>query len=451
MKNQHGGLKLKNPSKQGFTPVYDMINSPSGNLNLLTYKSLKGFMISLDVNSEDTEYLTLSGSQFTKPVTSFILKFAVITPDNDETLPSYKTIDKSSESKESYFDEAKLQQRIWKTSIFGGRPEICPPVANFSLFDNNNSKNLLQFLQSKTSGDTKEIFDYLFNCVNNDSSNGIGVIIMPKVEMSTTFGDFIYKPNGTNFYRITINTEYKNDAYAYVTAQIARLFINIGVIHFDLHSGNALIYLTSDNKIKSLLIDFGRASDIMIDKDDDYLTISEKQEMRKMKGDFFDTLFSIESDAPDKTKANFIISVLDYIADVDYDKNQQLFQFSDPNRYQMDWYKNYPKRSFVPVKAFDILKESVVTEGTKMMPNTIKQYERQGFLINFDKDISSFIVPFPISSQLAPVPSSNQVCDKETGMCTIMGGKKYKRTRKIKKTKKTRKTRKTKKSKKIRH
>ena len=90
MSKQFGGLKLKNSSKTGFKAVYDMINSSSGTVNLLTYKSLKGFMFILNVSAGDSEYLTLNGTQFTKPVTSFILKFAVITPRNDESLDGYK-------------------------------------------------------------------------------------------------------------------------------------------------------------------------------------------------------------------------------------------------------------------------------------------------------------------------------------------------------------------------
>ena len=440
MRKQRGGLKLKNSSKKGFKAVYDMINSSSGSLNLLTYKSLKGFMIFLNVSDSDSEYLTLNGTQFTKPVTSFILKFAVITPTNDDTLPNYKGVEKSSESKDSYFEEAKLQQGIWKQSITGGRPEICPPVANFSLFDNNNSKSLLQFLQSKTTGSTKEVFDYLFNCVNTTSTSEIGVIVMPKVENSETFGDFLYAPNGTNFYGISLNTEYKNDAYAYVTAQIARLFIDIGVIHFDLHSGNALVYLSSTNSIKSLLIDFGRASNIMSTTDDDYLTSAEKQQLKDKKNDFFNSLFSIQPDAPDKEKAKFILSVLDYIADTDFSKNQQLFQFSDKDRYQMDWYRNYPRRSFVPVKAFEILKASISSEGSKILPTTIKRCENQGYLIDFSKGVSAFVVPFPTAAE----PLCNEEME-EMGMCTIMGGRKHKKTKRTKKNKKTRKHKKSRK------
>ena len=37
MSKQLGGLKLKHPSKAGFKALYDMINSTSGRINLLTF------------------------------------------------------------------------------------------------------------------------------------------------------------------------------------------------------------------------------------------------------------------------------------------------------------------------------------------------------------------------------------------------------------------------------
>ena len=37
MYKQNGGLKKKYPEKKGFKPVFDMINSPSANITLLTY------------------------------------------------------------------------------------------------------------------------------------------------------------------------------------------------------------------------------------------------------------------------------------------------------------------------------------------------------------------------------------------------------------------------------
>jgi hypothetical protein len=434
MKKQNGGLKLAHPSKQGFQAVYDMINSSSGRLKLLTYESLKGFMITLDVDPDDSEYLALDGNRFTKKVTSFILKFAVITPDNDTNLPVYNRINKLSETKDSFFDEAKLQQHIWKKSISGGRPEICPPVANFSLFDNNNSKELLTFLKGKTTGSAKNIFKYLFKCVYDNPTYEIGVIIMPKVEDSITFGDFLDLPDGTVFQGITLNTEYKNTAYVCVTSQIARLFIDVGVIHFDLHAYNALIYLTPTNEIKCLLIDFGRASDIMSGTNDEYLNIDDKNEFKNHKDNYFKVLFNIQKYSQnDDTKKDYMLSLLSYIARNDYFKNQEKFNFNDIKRYQMNWYDDYPKDPIVPVNAFNILLESTTTMGTKITGYTIQNYERQGYLIHFNNDVSSFIVPFP-----GP-PTSSTDCD--SGNCVISGGRKNKKTIQNKNNKKQVKSR----------
>jgi hypothetical protein len=180
----------------------------------------------------------------------------------------------------------------------------------------------------------------------------------------------------------------------------------------------------------------------MTDTVDDYLNVSEKQKMREKKEEFFNGLFDLNEDAPDKEKGKFILSILDYIADIDLEKNQQLFNFADAQRYQMDWYRNYPRRSYVPVMAFNILKETTTSEGTKMLPDTIKRYESQGFLINFSRGVAGFIVPFPSTSA-----ATSEDCDEVSSICPIMGGRKNKKSKKHK-TKKRRKTRKHKRSKK---
>jgi hypothetical protein len=447
MKIQKGGLKLKNPSKIGFNAVYDMINSNSGRLKLFTYNSLKGFMITLEVNEADSEYLTLNGTQFTKPVTSFILKFAIITPYDNEKLPPYNGVEKASESQDSYFEEAKLQQRIWKTSISGGREEICPPVANFSLFDNDNAKSLLQFLQGKTIRDinTKNVFDYLFSYINTNIESEIGIIVMPKVERSTTFSDFMKRPNGSDFYGLTLNQEIKTRAEICVAAQVSRLLIDIGVIHFDLHMKNALIFLTSGNKIECILIDFGRASNIMNDYDDEYLDRTEKKNMTRKKDEFFDFLFRNDDD--DDIKKRLVFTILKTIADIDKQKNQAMFVYSQPNYYQMQWFDNFPKTDYVLLDTFNKLKKSTEVLQTRITNGTIKAYEREGNFVNFDKEITDFIVPFP----------KIQSCSDDTkqGNCNVMGGmktktktckkhKKHKKNKKHKKHKKTRRIDKTK-------
>ena len=150
---QFGGLKLKHVRKQGFQAVSDMLRNPKSKLEILTYLSYKGFVFVLNVQEEFSEYFTLHEGRFDKPVTSFILKFALIKKYITELPPlrlsNRVVVKKATESKQSFFEEAKLQQHVWKKSISEGKPAICPSIANFSLFDTIQSTNLLQFLQTK--------------------------------------------------------------------------------------------------------------------------------------------------------------------------------------------------------------------------------------------------------------------------------------------------------------
>ena len=440
MNVQFGGLKLKDTNKTGFTPIIDMINKPSSQMKVLTYSSLKGFMITLDVSEDDTEYFGLKNGRFEKPVTSYLLKFAVISPNNDEKIPSYKNVKKATESQESFYEEAKLQQNIWTKSISGGRPELCPPVANFSLFDNNNSKNLCVFFKNKSVDKVKDIFDYFDDLLQLHNDYGLGVLIMPNIQGSLKFGDFLRAPVDK------VDKAAKNEAYASVSAKVVRLFVEIGVIHFDLHDGNALIYFKPDG-IDSVIIDFGRASNILTSNNDDYLSPDEKVDARKEKEKFYNQLLSMDPNSPDVDKKQYILDVLNYVADLDFEKNQQMFQFSDPDRYQMDWFEKMPSER-VPVETFNILMGSIKTIGLKMSVSTIKTYMSKGYILDFNRrPLDSFIAEFPETSvpyatpsiskmfKFSPsnvVPSQNslghvyssQDCDELTGMCTVSGGRK---------------------------
>jgi hypothetical protein len=376
-------------------------------------------MITLNVPEAHSEYSGINGIRFTKVVSSFILKLAVITPVGDEELEDYykgsEKIEKSSESKESYFEEAKLQQTIWKRSIAGGRPELCPSVANFSLFDNTDSTDFLIFLRSKvTTPELGVAIDYLLRqIVNPDWS--IGVIVMPTIRDSVQFWDFVqdHKPlydkktlrNRTILKVNEKNMEAVTDAYAYVTAQIVSLFIDIGVVHFDLHMGNSLIY--ESDGIKSVIIDFGRASDITIQREDEYFPmvlgvtgepeVPGKTTLFREKNDYYKEFFTLAEAGSEKDKRDFIIRVLDTVADIGFKKNRAHRAYSKSNAYQMDWYEDYDKFEKAPLKAFEILKELIdPSNGKKGMPaTTLYDFEKKGNLVNFKKPLDEFIVKFP--------------------------------------------------------
>lgn len=433
MSTQNGGLKLIHPEKPDFQPIYDMITR--GELKILTYSSLKGFIFTLTVSKTDSEYLTFGGTKFIKPVTSFILKFAIMTPKNDTPLDDYKDRYKLSESNHSYIEEAQLQQQIWKSSILGNKPELCPSVANFSLFDNNNSKELLAFLQRQnTTTETQDVFTYLSTQINKSEGNEIGVIVMPNVENSTTFKDFLRK---TNFNGINVDAELKNKAYAYVIAQIARLFIDIGVIHYDLHLENVLIYSAPGKTIKSVLIDFGKASDIQTDvtkKPKTRLQVNKRLSRLELKEQLYNKIFDLTINTPDK-KNEFILETLDYIAST-----------YPPDRHQMDWWKDVRTNNDITTMAFDTLTQMFTNnDGGRMglSRKRLTEYEKQGHFLNFNnKALTDFYVPFPDPSPIlepvaptkkSPTKKSRPTSNKRGGFSVLRSGRQTKKQRKSRK------------------
>jgi hypothetical protein len=455
MDNQYGGAKLKPEKsiavksvrgtiktdtpkiiikKDGFKPVYNMVNRVDSKLSLLTANSLKGFMINLTVNKQDTEYLNLRDRQFTYPVTNFILKFVIIRGTNDPILDSYNGIRKSFESRQSFFEEAKLQQLVWSKSIIDGKPAICPSVANLSMFDTINSENLMQFFLDKvntepTTTSSEPTATSTFEYLKKNSTikdRGIGVLTMPAITQSTTIDRFLNLRDNSLFYGTVITHEIKSRAISSVFAQIARLFIDIGVVHLDLHPGNVMIYLDSDktilkpdDKIKTLLIDFGRASNIM-NETKDVFEIEEKIVALNVKNTYYYRFGEMNLSNSADEKRKYMENVLDTIANVDFSINQ--LHYRDGSRYQMMWYEQYRKYYLYEnnvirheyknlfVNAFDMLKNMMGANIDKpgIAPTTIKTYQRNGSFVNFNAPIEKFIVPFPgpvtHSAQTLPVP-----------------------------------------------
>lgn len=399
---QFGGLKLKNPNKLGFQAVYDMLDNPRSTLTLLTHESLKGFLFVLNVHENDSEYFALHKGKFVSKVTSYIFKIVLITTRSNKTLKPFvskdgKSIDKESESKQSYFNEAKLQQHVWKKSISRGREAICPPVANFSLFNYSNSQKFINFLRVKVTNLIEvEVAEYLMNNVNRSTT--IGAILMPNIQQSVTVKKFLRssKFNG----RPKLKKE-EDFIRAKLAAQVVRLFIEVGVIHLDLHLGNALVY-EENGLVNCLMIDFGSASDIM-NGDEDELTLNEKKGMIRHKNDFFDRFLHLNGKTrlTDDAKNQFMIDVLDNIKDTDQRINQRNFakSYNDVTKYQMFWYEDIKKTRLL-IMAYNILAEYTVNTT----PNVIllNRLIKTGFLIDFSKNISYFDnIDFPSESREA--------------------------------------------------
>ena len=398
-----GGLKLKKRHETGFTAIYNMLNLPGSTLELLTYSSLKGFMFTVTVaKGEDGGYLDYDGNKFKKEVTRYLLKIAMLSSNNDDYMPSYKNVTKRTESEKSYFDEAVMQQTIWKRSITtGGKTPLCPPVANFSTFGNRDSRYLLNFLLSKASSpETKEVLDYLYSeCIISSKSLSTGIIVMPMISNSKTFSDYEDARGLIVSDRSTRTTgrkldEVLDDAYIDATAEMIRLFIDIGVLHFDAHMGNVLVYTTNTiDTPKCVVIDFGRASNIMNDDaNDEYLNRTEKKEVRAKKDMFYNRFLE-----GGPGKKNFIKEVCEYYRSTDYTKNEKIFG-SELEDAESSWLWTYVEDqpdTFL-VKVYDKLKEIItVTKDTGIQAATITRLEKEGRFFNVHGALKDFKFLFP--------------------------------------------------------
>jgi hypothetical protein len=421
MDNQYGGVKRVDPTNPPdqedsedlkitiknsvFNRVYNMLNRDNSIMSAFNGNSLKGFMINLTVNETDTGYKNLNTSgKFTVPVTNFILKIVITTDIPNRDLKFYKNVRKLSESQESFFTEAKLQQYIWKQSIISGRPAICPSVAELIMFDEKQSELLMDFFtdskannnEKATTVDNNDVFDFLsYKSQIFYPDRGIGVLVMPTITQSFTLREFLKLRDDRNDRddngRIIISEE-EIDVISNALAQVVRLFIEIGVIHFDLHPGNVLIYWTPDEKIKTLLIDFGKASNI-ISNVNDYLNEDDKVPIRLEKIKFYNNFLNNASlPNTSKYKFNYMQSVLDYIAKLERSKTSR-----NGVNYQMMWYSIYRNNMVILATAFDILCEMALVDAgrTGINPETITEYEKDGSLINLDTNLDEFIVKTP--------------------------------------------------------
>lgn len=330
--------------------IRNMLNSPESTIEMLTCGSAKGFMFEMTVDRAHSEFSNPGGQR----ITSFIVKLAVTSQQNDEELDDYVPVNrggtpvgKSTESEESYFQEAKIQQDVWMSTVVGSRLPISPPIVSFSLFNNENGKNFLTFLNYKVKKPKSvHTVKYLRRVLQNPDY-GLGMIIMSKVLHSDTFESFLDLPrNGRNLFQgVPVTDQVVSEVYAKLVSKIVRLYIEVGVIHFDLHLKNALVYLNGDNSLNVYIIDYGRASDVKDATTNEYLGPAEKRPLHAKSEALRTEVLKLchpTKLAPPTTEAKikFISDVIDPIRKLEHAKSQELYGNPDSypyGRHQFDW------------------------------------------------------------------------------------------------------------------
>ena len=415
-------------------PIIDMLNSAGASLSLIAYTSAKGFIFNLDVTEGNSAYLgySRSANTFTEEVRSICLKLVVIyndpTDPNDPELgadiPLAKfrnfgydpnpdigngfdeMIDKTTESKKTFFDEAKNQQQAWRTSIVNNPIQVCPAICNLSLLDNGGSRIFLNLMKKviitsissdKNKERSNQTIQYLLNQITNPSYS-IGLLAMHTVKNSTSFEDFIMTHE--------IDTDEGADMYIKLVAQTIRLFLQEKMIHCDLHAGNALV--TMDPPTCNI-IDFGRVISFKdLSTHDEYSSIRKKDEINDNYETYLDVFNKLNAGittyrdgTPLITKPNFIKRVLNYILSIDQYVMAKYFTKtgSSIRAPQMSyWVNKYLDESLIDTtileRTFEVL-QTYMTQNVSITPDktTIDRWETWGDIISFkNKPPSDFIV-----------------------------------------------------------
>lgn len=416
-------------------------------LELVSASSLTGFIFKITTNESK----------------SYIMKIVVLAPNDTDkritltncaqSVNSLKYRTKLTETEDDFRYESQIQEYIYKNSKTGDRSPLCPKVEYAVIYKNDISNLFLTLLSdignSNSSTEIKSAIACLLYYFNNEfyNENGpyffrLGIILMNEIPNSVTFKNFIRE-----------NSE--NDiAYSYIYYQLIYLFLIIGVINFDMHMDNALVY--SDNgTIKTTLIDFGKGDNLKYLNNNRYLSYEEKEYINgireRLKPELFAIIFSVEDQR--QLKINFIMKTMNIINIICWIVNRKNFVYSDenPHRHQMNWFRpidivktfmtdnikninaldmssiinqliskiDYIPDSQIPIISFDILKKNTITISTKNMNPKYTPIQEIDLVDN--------------------MPPINNSCKKNDGydngengvnrMCVIMGGKKTRKTK----------------------
>jgi len=455
MKNLKGGATQININKQGFLPLYDMLNSRGAKLELITDKSLFSFIFRLTVNEENSEYLKSDVSntpacnpieQFSKRkrfipeaepalvsnrIVNYILKIVVL---NNQRVPySYSTRnDKSTETPENFLQEANNQETLWINSIQGNRLPTCPAVANVWRFDNTNSLSFLNYL-GRQFGCTlptwlfpnKQSQSILFlqELLSQDENLEIGVLLMPEITESETLTHFYTYNNNYNtpVLGLNVNSQICNNVSLKALALLLRIFVENAVIHSDFRTDNILVYKCGE-QFEAIAIDFG--------------VIEHVQYMEN---------YQIDAETANKYRQywNYFTSQINHIKQLTNEQiNEQINEPLTTKRKRTFDEEPSSRRSSEDVtplvtRLFDSFKVNII--DSRIDRDWIDRYFTPNNYMTIFNYLKNYLTDFVYRPQIQPTYSIEPVIFPGSRSilrsCAISGGNKYNKSKRCNKTK----------------
>ena len=221
----------------------------------------------------------------------------------------------------------------------------------------------------------------------------MGIIVMPMINNSDTLHDSMLN---------TRNPVILSNIKSSIISKIIRLFVDIGVIHMDLHKSNALVYLNREGLIDTTIIDFGRSSDITNGIPDKYFSEAQKAIIMESKTNALNKLELLDITSTKSEKNKYIASVVALIKKIFSTMNYQ---------NQMDSIFSYLKgNTEIGLEAFNILK-TTITPHQIIDPTTfakssvlpleeINEFCTDGCIYSASKPIASHYIPTSVLPSL---------------------------------------------------
>jgi hypothetical protein len=331
---------------------------------------------------------------------------------------------KASETPVEIYTEAGVQQEAWQKTVVNGRPPVCPSVADIIFFGNQDGINFITYLGAKFATGNARIdnvcryildkLNYVFNNSNPNVKRGICVMVMPEVsapaqilaaapaQASITLDGFIRLADGSIFQGLTVDQAQKNRAYSLITACVMRLYL-VGIIDFDLHENNFILYVDQNGILQGKIIDLGN-SIIFTNGTNNFIVDPNDIILLKLGVDTYK--HDIIEDAGNDTfirKEEIVVDLLDMIKEFDTKGNLQVFpnvtRFAgadDHDNCQMGWWQGIKDKKathlvdydYIINNAYDLARNGVmVNVGSRnagVSRTTIKEYIRQGKIARFD-------------------------------------------------------------------
>jgi DNA-binding phage protein len=452
MTNQKGGVKKRYPGKPPQNILHDTLESAGVVLNVISDSSLKSFVLEIIINDPAArEYIdTDELGRFNNPVERLVMKILITTPNGSGSFTNeYVGIDgvsrtKASETPADIITEAGVQQEAWIKTVVNGRVPVCPSVADLIFFDNQNGINFITYLQTNfATGNARmdRVCRYILDKLRNINQCGICVMVMPEVsapaqvlapvgaaaappQASITLDGFLRLADNTNFQGLTVDQTQKNRAYSLITACVMRLYW-AGIIDFDLHENNFILYVDQNVELQGKIIDLGNAI-IFTNGTNKFIPDVGDIEFLKLGLDTYKN--SVIDEEDDDTKEEFVVDLLDMIKRFDTKGNHRVFpgtaRFAgqdDHTNCQMGWWQTIKDKdataaaaagtdhSFSEIidDAYDIARDGFMVDIDARNPGvsyeTIQRYIREGGIPSFDEKINPVMAVWPL-----PAPPGSQ-------------------------------------------